>query len=59
MDYFISIIPFKLWTFATIQGKNPKVFDFTIADANKGLQNMEFDVIIFGRNVFKDYYTDI
>lgn len=59
MDYFISIIPYKLWSFATIQGKNPKVFDFTIADANQGLQNLEFDVVIYGRNVFKDYYTDI
>lgn len=48
-EYYVAITPVQLHAFATLQGKEPNSFSFTIADRNKGLQNLEFDMIIFGR----------
>lgn len=49
MSYFVSIIPMRNWSFATLQQKDPNYIEFTIADANKGLFSTEFELIIFGR----------
>ena len=49
MSYFVAITPTQNWTFATLQHKDANSFGFTIADANRGLIDSEFDVMIFGR----------
>lgn len=49
MSYFVAITPMRNWTFATLQHKDVNSFSFTIADANRGLIDSEFDVMIFGR----------
>ena len=50
MNYFVSIIPVasSFWAYASLQGKNPGVFDFIIADPNKGSQRTAFDLVIYG-----------
>lgn len=49
MSYFVAITPMRNWTFATLQHKDVNSFGFTIADANRGLIDSEFDLVIFGR----------
>lgn len=53
-EYFVSIIPVSLHTFATLQGKEPYNFSFSIADRNRGLVDLEFDLMIFGKNNWLD-----
>ena len=54
MSYFVAITPMRNWTFATLQHKNANSFGFTIADANRGLIDSEFDLVIFGRPFVKN-----
>ena len=56
MDYFVTIMPYTYWAYATVQGKDDKTFSFTIVDNGQGgLMDLGFDVMIFGRNIFNDY----